>query len=156
MVELILRESIDHLGRRGDVVKVAGGYARNYLLPRKLALPVTEANRRQVDRERVIAEQREADERQAAQALADRVAAVECEIARRVGENDTLYGSVTNADIAEQLAVNMLEIDKRQVQLDEPIKQLGDFTVAVKIHRDVTTNVRVRVVSEGTAADESA
>ncbi|MCE2542743.1 MAG: 50S ribosomal protein L9 [Acidobacteria bacterium] len=156
MVELILRESIDHLGRRGDVVNVAGGYARNYLLPRKLALPVTEANRRQVDRERVIAEQREADERQAAQALADRVAAVECEIARRVGENDTLYGSVTNADIAEQLAVNMLEIDKRQVQLDEPIKQLGDFTVAVKIHRDVTTNVRVRVVSEGTAADESA
>ena len=156
MVELILRESIDHLGRRGDVVKVAGGYARNYLLPRKLALPVTEANRRQVDRERVIAEQHEADERQAAQALADRVAAVECEIARRVGENDTLYGSVTNADIAEQLAVNMLEIDKRQVQLDEPIKQLGDFTVAVKIHRDVTTNVRVRVVSEGAAADESA
>jgi len=156
VVELILRESIDHLGRRGDVVKVAGGYARNYLLPRKLALPVTEANRRQVDRERVIAEQREADERQAAQALADRVAAVECEIARRVGENDTLYGSVTNADIAEQLAVNMLEIDKRQVQLDEPIKQLGDFTVAVKIHRDVTTNVRVRVVSEGAAADESA
>ena len=156
MVELILRESIDHLGRRGDVVNVAGGYARNYLLPRKLALPVTEANRRQVDRERVIAEQREADERQAAQALADRVAAVECEIARRVGENDTLYGSVTNADIAEQLAVNMLDIDKRQVQLDEPIKQLGDFTVAVKIHRDVTTNVRVRVVSEGTAADESA
>ena len=156
MVELILRESIDHLGRRGDVVNVAGGYARNYLLPRKLALPVTEANRRQVDRERVIAEQREADERQAAQALADRVAAVECEIARRVGENDTLYGSVTNADIAEQLAVNMLDIDKRQVQLDEPIKQLGDFTVAVKIHRDVTTNVRVRVVSEGNAADESA
>ena len=156
MVELILRERIDHLGRRGDVVKVAGGYARNYLLPRKLALPVTEANRRQVERERAIAEEREADERRVAQSLADRVAAVECEIARRVGENDTLYGSVTNADIAECLVARTLEIDKRQIQLDEPIKQLGEFTVAVKIHRDVTTNVRVRVVREGDDAADPA
>ena len=153
MEELILRESIDRLGRRGDVVKVAGGYARNYLLPHKLALPVTEANRRQVERERAIADQREADERLSAQALADRVAAVECEIARRVGENDTLYGSVTNADIADCLTARALEIDKRQVQLDEPIKQLGEFTVAVKIHREVTADVRVRVVREGAAAD---
>ena len=152
MVELILRERIDHLGRRGDVVKVAAGYARNYLLPRKLALPVTETNRRQVERERAIADLRDADERLAAQALADRVAAVECEIARRVGENDTLYGSVTNADIAEYLNAQALEIDKRQIQLDEPIKQLGEFTVAVKVHRDVTTNVSVRVVREGDAA----
>lgn len=152
MVELILRERIDHLGRRGDVVKVAAGYARNYLLPRKLALPVTETNRRQVERERAIADLREADERLAAQALADRVAAVECEVARRVGENDTLYGSVTNADIAECLNAQALEIDKRQIQLDEPIKQLGEFTVAVKVHRDVTTNVSVRVVREGDAA----
>ena len=149
MEELILRENIDHLGRRGEVVKVAAGYARNYLLPRKLALPVTAANRRQVERERVLAEQREAEERQTAQALADRVAAVECEIARRVGEHDTLYGSVTNADIAEHLAAQALEIDKRQVQLDEPIKQLGEYTVPVRIHRDVTANIRVRVVREG-------
>ena len=156
MVELILRESIDHLGRRGDVVKVAAGYARNYLLPRGLALPVTETNRRQVERERTIAEQREADERAAAQSVADRVAAVECEIARRVGEHDTLYGSVTNADIAEYLTAQALEIDKRQVQLDEPIKQLGEFTVAVKIHRDVTADVRVRVVREREGDDAGA
>lgn len=149
MEELILRENIDHLGRRGDIVKVAGGYARNYLLPRKLALPVTAANRRQVERERALAEQREAEERQTAQALADRVAAVECEIARRVGDQDTLYGSVTNADIAERLAAQALDIDKRQVQLEEPIKQLGEFTVPVRIHRDVVASVRVRVVREG-------
>jgi len=153
--ELILRENIDHLGRRGDIVKVAGGYARNYLLPRKLALPVTAANRRQVERERALAEQREAEERQTAQALADRVAAVECEIARRVGEHDTLYGSVTNADIAEHLAAQALEIDKRQVQLEEPIKQLGEFTVPVRIHRDVEASVRVRVVREGDDAGAS-
>ena len=155
MEELILRENIDHLGRRGDIVKVAGGYARNYLLPRKLALPVTAANRRQVERERALAEQREAEERQTAQALADRVAAVECEIARRVGEHDTLYGSVTNADIAERLAAQALEIDKRQVQLEEPIKQLGEFTVPVRIHRDVEASVRVRVVREGDDAGAS-
>lgn len=155
MVELILRESIDHLGRRGDVVKVAGGYARNYLLPRKLALPVTASNRRQVERERALAEQREAEERQTAQALADRVAAVECVIARRVGEHDTLYGSVTNADVAEYLAGQGLEIDKRQVQLEEPIKQLGEFSVAVRIHRDVQASVRVQVVSEGDDAGAS-
>ena len=157
MQELILRENIDHLGRRGDIVKVAGGYARNYLLPRKLALPVTAENRRQVERERALAEQREAEERQTAQAVADRVAAVECEIARRVGEQDTLYGSVTNADIAEYLAAQALEVDKRQVQLEEPIKQLGEYTVPVRIHRDVTASVRVRVVREGdepAAADE--
>ena len=155
MEELILRENIDHLGRRGDIVKVAGGYARNYLLPRKLALPVTAANRRQVERERALAEQREAEERQTAQAVADRVAAVECEIARRVGEHDTLYGSVTNADIAEHLAAHALEIDKRQVQLEEPIKQLGEYTVPVRIHRDVEASVRVRVVREGDDAGAS-
>ena len=155
MEELILRENIDHLGRRGDIVKVAGGYARNYLLPRKLALPVTAANRRQVERERALAEQLEAEERQTAQALADRVAAVECEIARRVGEHDTLYGSVTNADIAEHLAAQALEVDKRQVQLEEPIKQLGEYTVPVRIHRDVVASVRVRVVREGDDVGES-
>ena len=149
MEELILRENIDHLGRRGDVVKVAGGYARNYLLPRRLALPVTAANRRQVERERALAEQREAEERQTAQGLADRVAAADCEIARRVGEHDTLYGSVTAVDIAEHLAGQALEIDKRQVQLEEPIKQLGEYTVPVRIRRDVVASVRVRVVREG-------
>lgn len=153
MVELILRETIDHLGRRGDVVKVANGYARNYLLPRKLALPVTESNRRQVEREREVAEQHETEERQAAQSMVDRLAAVECTIARRVGETDTLYGSVTTGDIAECLAGQQLEIDKRRIQLEEPIKALGEFTVSVKIHRDVTASLRVRVVKDVAEGD---
>ena len=148
MVELILRETIDHLGRRGEVVKVANGYARNYLLPRKLALPVTDANRRQVEREREAAEQHEAEERQAAQSLADRLQAAECTIARRVGETHTLYGSVTAGDIAECLAGQQLEIDKRKIQLNEPIKELGEFAVPVKIHREVTATLRVHVVRE--------
>lgn len=155
MVELILRETIDHLGRRGDVVKVANGYARNYLLPRKLALPVTESNRRQVERERVVADQRETEERQAAQGVADRLAAVECTIARRVGETDTLYGSVTSGDIAECLAGQQLTVDKRKIQLDEPIKELGEFTVPVKIHRDVTATLRVRVVKENVEGNDA-
>lgn len=153
MVELILRETIDHLGRRGDVVNVAAGYARNYLLPRKLALPVTESNRRQVERERKLADEREAEERQAARNVAERVAAVECVLARRVGETETLYGSVTAADVAEYLAGLELAVDKRAILLDEPIKQLGEFTVPVRIHRDVTVDLRVRVVREGAAGE---
>ena len=153
MVELILRETIDHLGRRGDVVNVANGYARNYLLPRRLALPVTESNRRQVERERKLADEREAEERQAARNVAERVAAVECVLARRVGETETLYGSVTAADVAEHLAGLELAVDKRAILLDEPIKQLGEFTVPVRIHRDVTVDLRVRVVREEAAGE---
>ncbi len=148
MVELILRETIDHLGRRGDIVSVANGYARNYLLPRRLALPVTGTNRRQVERERKVAEQRDAEELQVAQSLADRVAAVECVFTRRVGETQTLYGSVTAGDIAEYLAELQLPLDRRAIHLDEPIKHLGEATVQVRIHRDVTVDLRVRVVKE--------
>ncbi len=154
MVELILREHIDHLGRRGDIVNVANGYARNYLLPRRLALPVTESNRRQVEHERRLAEQREAEERQAAQSVADRVAAVECVFTRRVGETETLYGSVTAGDIAEYLAGQQLPVDKRAIHLDEPIKQLGEVTVPVRIHRDVTVDLRVVVVKEQDEAEQ--
>ena len=99
-MEVILREHIDNLGRRGDVVKVAAGYARNYLLPRKLALAVTEANKRQIEREQKVAEVRDAEEKSQAEAYAQRLAQIEIEIARRVGENNTMYGSVTSADIA--------------------------------------------------------
>ena len=155
MVELILRATIDHLGNRGDVVKVANGYARNYLLPRKLALPVTKANRRQVEREREVAEAHEAEERQVAQALATRVAAVECTIARRVGETDTLYGSVTSADVAEYLAARDVKVDKRKIQLDEPIKELGEFAVPIKLHPDVTVSLQVRVVKEDIVEDRA-
>ena len=151
-MEVILREHVDNLGRRGDVVKVAPGYARNYLLPRKLALPVTEASRRQIERERDKAEARDAEEKAAADALAQRVAAAEISIARRVGENQTMYGSVTSADIAQALAARGFEVDKRRIQLSEPIKSVGEHTVPVKIHRDVTADVKVKVVAEGAAS----
>ena len=147
-MEVILREHVDNLGRRGDVVKVAEGYARNYLLPRKLALAVTEANKRQIDREKKVAEAKDAEEKAQAEAVAQRLTAAEVEIARRVGENQTLYGSVTSADIAQALQARGIEIDKRRIQLAEPLKALGETTVPVKIHRDVTAQVRVRVVPE--------
>jgi len=148
-MEVILREHMDNLGRRGDVVKVAAGYARNYLLPRKLALPVTEASRRQIERERDKAEARDAEEQAAANALAQRMAAVEISIARRVGENDTMYGSVTSADIAQALSAKGFEVEKRRIHLPEALKSLGEHTVAVKVHRDVTADVKVKVVAEG-------
>ena len=147
-MEVILREHVDNLGRRGDVVKVTPGYARNYLLPRKLALAVNENNKRQIEREKKLAEARDMEEKAAADAVAARLAALEIEIARRVGENDTLYGSVTSADIAQGLHAKGFEIDKRKIVLAEPLKALGETTVPVKIHRDVTAHVKVRVVAE--------
>jgi len=147
-MEIILREHVENLGRRGDVVKVADGYARNYLLPRKLALTVTEGNRKQIDRERKVADARESEERQTAEAFASRLAQMEIVIARRVGETEALYGSVTTADIAEALAAKGFEVDRRKIQLDEPFKQLGDFSVPVKLHRDVTAALKVSVVKE--------
>jgi large subunit ribosomal protein L9 len=150
-MEVILREHVENLGQRGEVVKVAEGYARNFLLPRKLALPVTEANKKQIERERVKFDAKEAAEKQTAEALAARVAAAEIAISRRVGENDTLYGSVTTVDITEALAKQGIEVDRRKVQLAEPIKQLGEVMVPIKIHREVTAQVKVRVVKEQTA-----
>ena len=147
-MEVILREHVDNLGRRGEVVKVAPGYARNYLLPRKLALQVTEANKRQIERERAVAEARDAEEKMQAEAFAQRVSQTEVEIARRVGENNTLYGSVTSADIAQALLAKGFEIEKRKIQLAEPIKALGEFTVSVKVHREVVSQVKVKVVPE--------
>jgi large subunit ribosomal protein L9 len=147
-MEVILREHVEHLGRRGDVVKVAEGYARNYLLPRKLALAVTDNNKRQIDREKKIAEVRDLEERTSAEAVAQRLGQLEIEIARRVGENDTLYGSVTSADIAQALAGKGFEIDKRKIALADPLKSLGETTVPIKIHRDVTAQVKVKVVAE--------
>jgi large subunit ribosomal protein L9 len=147
-MEVILREHVDNLGRRGEIVKVANGYARNFLLPRKLALAVTEANKRQIEREREAAEARDLEERSAAEAFGQRLAQAEIEIARRVGENNTLYGSVTSGDIAQALLAKGFEVDKRKIQLAESIKALGDVTVPVKVHRDVTTQVTVKVVPE--------
>lgn len=144
-MEVILRDHVENLGRRGEVVKVADGYARNFLLPRNLALPATEGNKKRVEKERKILETKETEERQSADAIASRLAALELSIARKVGENDQLYGSVTNADIAELLKEKGFEIDRRKILLADPIKALGENTVPVKLHRDVTAQVRVTV-----------
>ena len=148
-MEVILRDHVEHLGRRGEIVKVADGYARNYLLPRKLALPATDANKKWVERERKITEARDLEERGAAEAIAARLNALELLIARKVGENDQLYGSVTNADIADALAKKGFDIDRRKILLPDPIKALGESSVPVKLHRDVTAQVRVTVAKEG-------
>jgi large subunit ribosomal protein L9 len=147
-MEVILRDHVDNVGKRGDVVKVADGYARNYLLPRKLALPATEANKQWIARERKIAESREAEERVAAEAVADRLVALDLQIARKVGENDTLYGSVTNADIADLLKEKGFDLDRRKILLPDAIRSLGETHVPVKLHRDVTAQLKLTVVKE--------
>ena len=148
-MEVILREHVENLGQRGEVVKVANGYARNYLLPRKLALTVTEGNRKQIERERKVAATRETEERQGAEAIATRLADVVVTIARRVGETEALYGSVTSGDIAESLAAQGFDVERRKIQLADQIKQLGEFQVPIRLHRDVTANLRVVVTKEG-------
>jgi len=150
-IEIILKEHVEHLGRRGEVVKVADGYARNYLLPRKLALAVTDNNKRQIERERARAEARDAEERQEAEAIKTRIEALEIAIARRVGENDVLFGSVTSADIAEALAERQLTVDRRRIQLADPIKTIGDFVVTIKLTREVAADVKVKVVAADVA-----
>ena len=147
-MEVILREHVDNLGHRGDVVKVAPGYARNFLLPRKLALPVNEGNKRVIERERKLAETRELEERQQAEAVANRLSQIELTLSRRVGDTEQLYGSVTTADIAEALLEKGLEIDRKRIHLDEPLKSLGAFTIPVKLHRDVTAQLKVTVSKE--------
>ena len=148
-MEVILREHVDNLGRRGEVVKVADGYARNYLLPRKLALPATDGNRKQIERERAKLEAKEVEEKKVAEAMAERMVNLEVIIARRVGETEALYGSVTTADIAEGLARKGFDLDRRKIQLPEPIKKIGDFDVPVKLDREVVAMLKVRVVAEG-------
>jgi large subunit ribosomal protein L9 len=145
-IEVILKEHVEHLGRRGEIVKVANGYARNYLFPRKLALAVTDENKKQVERERAKAEARDAEEQMTAQALATRIEAIELSIGRRVGENDMLYGSVTSADIAEALSARGLPVDRRRIQLADPLKALGDHVVPVKLHREVTAQIKLKIV----------
>jgi large subunit ribosomal protein L9 len=148
-MEVILREHVDNLGRRGEVVKVADGYARNYLLPRKLALVANEGNKKQIERERTKFDARENEERKAAEAIAQRIANVEIEIARKVGETEALYGSVTTADIAAALAARGFDIDRKTIQLKEPIKRLSESNIPIKLHPDVTATVKVKVVPEG-------
>ena len=148
-MEVILRDHIENVGKRGEVVKVADGYARNYLLPRKLALVATPGNLKQVQRERVKLDAVEAEEKGAADAIAAKMAGLEVVISRKVGETEALYGSVTSADIADALAAKGFDVDKRKIGLREPIKKLGSQTVPVKLHREVVVQVPVKVVAEG-------
>ena len=148
-MEVILREHVEHVGNRGEIVKVAAGYARNYLLPRHLALLVTEGNKKHVERERTKFEAKESEERGAAEAVAQRMANIEIVIARKVGETEALFGSVTSADIAEALGAKGFALDRRKLQLRDAIKKVGEYDVPVKLHRDVTTQIKVKVVAEG-------
>ena len=148
-MEVILREHVDNLGRRGEIVKVADGYARNYLLPRKLALPATDGNRKHVERERRILEARESEEKAQAEAIAARLSTLEITIARRVGEANQLFGSVTAADITEFLKEKGFDVDRRKLILPEPLKTIGDHDVPLKLHREVTAPLKVHVVKEG-------
>jgi large subunit ribosomal protein L9 len=150
-MEVILRDHVENVGKRGEVVKVADGYARNFLLPRKLALLATPGNLKQVERERVKLDAKELEEKTAAEAVASRMSGIEVVISRKVGETEALYGSVTSSDIAESLAKKGFDIDKRKIGLREPIKKLGEQTVPVKLHREVTVQVPVKVVAEGKA-----
>ncbi len=151
-MEVILRQHVENLGERGQIVKVADGYARNYLLPRNLALLATEGNRRHVERERRIVDSREAEEKAGAERVAQQLAAVEIRITRKVGESEQLYGSVTSGDIADALLAKGYEIDKRKLILPEPIKVLGETPVPLKLHREVVVPLRVVVAREGAPA----
>jgi large subunit ribosomal protein L9 len=150
-MEIILREHVEHLGKRGEIVKVADGYARNYLLPRKLALLATDGNKKHVERERKIMETRESQEKGQAEGIASRISAIDITIARRVGDTEQLYGSVTASDIADFLKAKGYEIDRRKLILPEPIKAVGEYNVPLKLHREVTVPLKVRVVKEGAA-----
>lgn len=148
-MEVILRDHVENVGKRGEVVKVADGYARNYLLPRKLALPATPGNLKQIERERVKLDAIEAAEKSGAEAIAAKMAGVEVVITRKIGETQALYGSVTTADIADALQLLGFETDRRKIGLREPIKRLGEYTVPLKLHREVTVDIPVKVVAEG-------
>ena len=147
-MEVILREDISNLGARGQVVKVAAGYARNFLIPQKLAVTATESNKKIVEQERQAYLRKEAKLQSEAQDLAKLVNGVSVTISQKAGENDQLFGSVTSKDVSDALAAKGFTIDRRKVQLDEPIKQLGEFKVPVKLHKEVTAEVTVVVVKE--------
>jgi large subunit ribosomal protein L9 len=147
--KVLLREDIDNLGARGEIVKVKSGYARNYLLPRKLAVQATAGNVKQIEAERGALLKREARDRETAEQQAARVRQLSVNFVRRVGEHGILYGSVTSMDIAEALKAQGYEIDRRKIQLREPIKETGEFTVGLRLHREVTVELPVTVAGEG-------
>jgi large subunit ribosomal protein L9 len=148
-MEVILREDVTKLGRRGETVKVAEGYGRNFLLPRGLAMAVNEANKAMIAKERKAHEARLAKEKAECEQVAARIGGLRFVAPRKVGENDVLYGSVTSGDIAEFLKAKGVEIDKRKVLLDEAIKHLGDHEVKIRLHPEVTATLKLLVSKEG-------
>lgn len=147
-MEVILREDIDKLGNRGEIVKVAPGYARNFLLPKRLAVAATESNKKIVEQERQAHLRKEAKLEGEAQDLAKMMGNVSVTIKQKAGENDQLFGSVTSKDVADALHAAGYSIERRKIQLEEPIKQLGEFKVPVRLHKNVTTEVTVTVAKE--------
>lgn len=147
-MELILREDVPKLGRRGDVVQVSDGYGRNYLLPQKLAIPMTRGNHQMVEQMKASALRREASEQSDAQQLGVLLSGVTVTISRKAGETGTLFGSVTSLDVADSLQKIGYQIDRRKILLEDPIKLLGEFQVPIRLHREVTASVTVSVVPE--------
>ena len=147
-MEVILKEDVPKLGHRGDVVRVAEGYGRNFLLPRKLAIEATAANKAVIDQMKASAVRKLAKDKADAEALGAQFADVVLSFQRKAGEQDHLFGSVTSADIAEGLEKKGFNIDRRKIQLDEPLKALGEFSVPIRLHRDVTTHVEVVIEKE--------
>jgi large subunit ribosomal protein L9 len=145
MMELLLREDIENLGTRGELVKVRAGYGRNYLLPRGLAVQATPSNVKQIDQQRRALLKKVVAERDGAQQQADMLKEVSLDFARKVGDHGLLYGSVTSMDIAEGLAAKGYEIDRKRIQLKDPIKEVGEYEVPIKLHRDVTADLKVVV-----------
>ncbi|MGI9105762.1 MAG: 50S ribosomal protein L9 [Pyrinomonadaceae bacterium] len=153
--QILLREDIDNLGTRGEIVRVRAGYARNYLLPRKLAVVATAGNVKQIEQERAALLRREATERAGAEAQAGQMNALRLTFERKVGEHGMLYGSVTSMDIQEALRERGYEFDRRRIQLPEAIKETGEFSVKVRLHREVNVEIPVIVTPEGGAAGET-
>ena len=147
-MEVILKEDIEKLGSRGDVVKVAEGYGRNFLLPRKLAIEASKGNKSVIEQMKASAVRRSASEKAEAEQLAKQFDNVSLEFTRKVGEKDHLFGSVTSSDIAEQLEKKGFTVDRRKIQLDEPLKSLGEYDVPIRLHREVTARFKVTVKKE--------
>jgi len=152
-MEVILKEDVNKLGHRGDVVKVADGYGRNFLLPGKLAIEANAANKAVVEQMKASSVRKSAKEKTEAEALATQLAAVELVFERKVGENDHLFGSVTSGDIAQQLESKGFIIDRRKISLEEPLKQIGEYHVPVKLHREVTSHLKVTVKGDQPEAE---
>ena len=155
-MEVILKEDVANLGHRGDVVKVAEGYGRNFLLPRKLAMQATASNKAVVEQMKASAARRSASEKLVAENLASQLAPLVLAFTRKSGENGHLFGSVTSADIAHELEIKGFEVDRRKIQLVEPIKAVGETSVAIKLHREVTAHVTVTVAAENVVETEPA